>query len=275
MTTSTVSSVPASAVLSARGVRVDIDGAQVLAHVDLDVSPGSFVGLIGANGAGKTTLLSVLLGVRKPTDGRVHRPARRSEGGIGYLPQKVSLDPDTPLRARDVVALGLDGGRLGIPLHRRRLRDRVDQALAGVGATAFADKRIGDLSGGQQQRVLLAHALVSRPALLLLDEPLASLDPVSAADVIALLDGLRRRTGVAIVLTAHDLTLLLPVLDQLVYLVDGRAAVGTPDQVVREDVLSALYGRRMRVVEAAGRTFVLAEGATSDLRTAATAVSMP
>ncbi|WP_150956298.1 metal ABC transporter ATP-binding protein [Microbacterium testaceum] len=249
------------AVLRARGVAVSLGGALVLDGVDLDVPPGAIVGLIGANGAGKTTLLRVLLGILSPQAGRVQRPDRRA--GIGYVPQKISLDPHAPLRARDVVMLGLDGARLGIPLARRRLRGAVDDALAQVGATAFADARVGELSGGQQQRVLLAHAIVRRPALLLLDEPLASLDPVSARDVVALLDEVRRRSGVAIVVTAHDLTLLLPVLDRVAYLASGRAAVGTPAEVVRDDVLSALYGRPMRVIEAAGRTFVVADEAVT------------
>lgn len=244
-------------VLRAQGVSVRLGGAPVLDDVDLDVPPGAIVGLIGANGAGKTTLLRVLLGILRPDAGRVERPDRRA--GIGYVPQKISLDPHAPLRARDVVMLGLDGARLGIPLARGRLRGAVDDALARVGATEFADARVGRLSGGQQQRVLLAHAIVRRPALLLLDEPLASLDPVSARDVVVLLDELRRDSGVAIVVTAHDLTLLLPVLDRVAYLAGGRAAVGTPAQVVRDDVLSALYHRPMRVIEAAGRTFVVAD----------------
>ena len=248
---------PAAVVLTARGIVVRLGGATVLDHVDLDVPAGAIVGLIGSNGAGKTTLLRVLLGILRPHAGHVDRPDRRA--GIGYVPQKIALDPQAPLRARDVVMLGLDGARLGIPLRRRRLRARVDEALAAVGATAFADSRVGELSGGQQQRVLLAHAIVSRPALLLLDEPLASLDPVSARDVVTLLDDLRRRTGVSIVVTAHDLTLLLPVLDRVAYLADGRAAVGSPAEVVRDDVLSGLYRRRMRVIEAGGRTFVLAD----------------
>lgn len=248
-------------VLRARGIAVRLGGRTVLDDVDLDVPPGAIVGLIGANGAGKTTLLRVLLGILRPQAGGVRRPDRRA--GIGYVPQKISLDPHAPLRARDVVMLGLDGARLGIPLGRRRLRGAVDAALAQVGASDFADARVGELSGGQQQRVLLAHAIVSRPTLLLLDEPLASLDPVSARDVVALLDDLRRRSNVAIVVTAHDLTLLLPVLDRVAYLAGGRAAVGAPAEVVRDDVLSALYRSPMRVIETAGRTFVVADDAVT------------
>ncbi len=228
-------------VLAARRIGVSFSGRRVLDAVDLTVAPHEFVGLIGANGAGKTTLLRTLLGTLAPSEGEIRRPRRsRDGGGIGYLPQKVALDPDAPLRAWDVVALGIDGGRLGLPLRGKRFRARVDEALAAVGASGFAQQRIGELSGGQQQRVLLAHAMVGRPALLLLDEPLANLDPARAQDVVELLDRLRRETPVAIVMTAHDVNLLLPVMDRLVYLAGGACRHGAPDEVVREPVLTAL-----------------------------------
>jgi zinc/manganese transport system ATP-binding protein len=250
------------AVLSARDIRVTLSGKLILDGVDLDVAPGEFVGLIGANGAGKTTLLRSLLGVLKPTSGTVNRPRRDAHtGGVGYLPQKVALDVDAPLRARDVVALGLDGGRPGIPLHRRTTRKRVDETLDAVNALSFADQRIGEMSGGQQQRVLLAHALISDPALLLLDEPLANLDPASAYDIVTLLDRLRRTKRVAIVITAHDMNLLLPVMDRIVYLAGGRAVTGSPEAVVRSDVLTRLYGRPIRVIRAEGRVMVIADNA--------------
>ncbi|MFC4245178.1 metal ABC transporter ATP-binding protein [Gryllotalpicola reticulitermitis] len=247
-------------VLSARGIRVALSGKQILDGVDLTVAAAEFVGLIGANGAGKTTLLRVLLGVLSPTSGSVQRPRRAAHsGGVGYLPQKVALDADAPMRARDVVALGIDGGRLGLPLRRRSAQERVEEAMESVGALSFADQRIGELSGGQQQRVLLAHALISNPSLLLLDEPLANLDPGSAHDIVQLLDRLRRTRDVAIVMTAHDMNLLLPVMDRLVYLAAGRAVTGAPGDVVRSDVLTRLYGRPIRVIRAEGRVMVIAD----------------
>jgi zinc/manganese transport system ATP-binding protein len=250
----------AGGALSVRNIGVVLSGRRILDGVNLTVAPHEFVGLIGANGAGKTTLLRVLLGVLRPNGGEVQRPRRSaSGGGVGYLPQKVALDPDAPLRARDVVALGIDGGRLGLPFRNAAFRERVEASLESVGAAAFADQRIGELSGGQQQRVLLAHALISRPALLLLDEPLANLDPASAQDIVELLDRLRRSSPVAIVMTAHDMNLLLPVMDRLVYLAGGRAVTGAPDDVVREDVLTGLYGRPIRVIRAEGRIIVLAD----------------
>jgi zinc/manganese transport system ATP-binding protein len=243
------------------GVSVTLAGHPILRGVAFSVAAGQFVGLIGSNGAGKTTLLRAILGLQKVSAGAVYvngRARGRGAATMGYLPQKVALDPDIPLRARDVVALGLDGQRLGIRLPSRRKEAAVDEMLAAVDAENFADARIGRLSGGQQQRVLLAHALVSRPKLLLLDEPLANLDLRSAHDVVGLLKRLCRERGVSVMLSAHDINPLLPAMDRVVYLAEGEAVSGTTDEVVRTDVLTELYGRRVDVFRLDGRLVVLA-----------------
>ena len=248
-------------VLEARGVGVWLSGKRILDDVSFAVQPGEFIGLIGSNGAGKTTLLRAILGLQKPTSGDILLGGRRpGRGGeiIGYLPQKVALDPDLPLRARDVVALGLDGQKLGIPLPSPKRRALVDEMLAAVDATGFADARIGLLSGGQQQRVLIAHALISGPRLLLLDEPLANLDIRSSSEIVELLARVSRERGVAVLLSAHDLNPLLSVMDRIVYLAGGRALCGTSDEVVQSDVLSKLYGRRVDVLRVDGRVLVVA-----------------
>jgi zinc/manganese transport system ATP-binding protein len=251
----------AAPVLDVSGIGVSLSGVRILNDVSFTVQPGEFVGLIGSNGAGKTTLLRVLLGLQHATTGSVAldggQPGRRS-GVIGYLPQKVALDSDLPLRARDVVALGVDGQKLGIPLPSRHRRALVDELLAAVGATAFADSRVGQLSGGQQQRVLIAHALASRPRLLLLDEPLANLDIRSAQEIVELLARVGRERGVAVLLSAHDLNPLLAVMDRIVYLADGHAVAGTTDEVVQSSVLTKLYGRRVEVIRVEGRVLVVA-----------------
>ena len=170
---------------------MSLAGRQILDDVTFSVGPGEFTGLIGSNGAGKTTLLRVILGLQRPTAGKVTSlgVARgRRNRSIGYVPQKILLDPDMPLRARDLVALGIDGHRFGIPLPSKQRRDAVDEMLHAVDAERFADARVGSLSGGEQQRVLIAHALIGRPQLLLLDEPLANLDLKSGQEVVNLLD---------------------------------------------------------------------------------------
>jgi zinc/manganese transport system ATP-binding protein len=240
-------------VLTLRHASVSLSGRPVLRDIDFALAGGEFCGLIGANGSGKTTLLRTILGLVKPHSGSVS-----TRGTLAYVPQEVSLDPFMPLRARDLVALGLDGHRLGIPLPSRARRGRVDAMLHAVEAADFADQRIGSLSGGQQQRVLIAHALIRQPSVLLLDEPLANLDMRSTAGVVALLRRLSRERRTAVLLSAHDVNPLLPAMDRIVYLANGRAAAGATEDVIRTDVLSRLYGTHIDVVRLRGRILVVA-----------------
>jgi zinc/manganese transport system ATP-binding protein len=256
-------------VLEVEGVSVSFSGRPVLDGVSFEIRRGEFTGLIGSNGVGKTTLLRVILGLQRPTAGRVRvlgRPLPRRGRSLGYVPQKVVLDADIPLRARDLVALGLDGQRFGFGRRTPPQRARVDELLRDVDAERFADARVGSLSGGEQQRVLIAHALISRPQVLLLDEPLANLDPRSVQEIVALLHRVAAQHDVAILLSAHEMNALLPVMDRIVYLTDGRAASGTTEEVVRSDVLSKLYGHHVDVLRLHGRVLVVAEpGAATDI----------
>ncbi len=248
-------------VLSVRGLGVRLGGRQVLREVDFDVRPGELTGLIGSNGAGKTTLFRVILGLQRPSSGSVLLGGHAQTHGntqIGYVPQKFLLDPDMPLRARDLVGLGLDAHRLGIPRPTRARRRLIDEALAAVDADGFADTRVGKLSGGEQLRVLIAHALIGRPPLLLLDEPLANLDLRSGQEVAALLARIARERGISVMISAHELNPLLPVMDRIVYIAAGRAASGTVAEVVRADVLSELYGSHVDELNVHGRVLVVA-----------------
>jgi zinc/manganese transport system ATP-binding protein len=254
-------------ILSVDGVSVRLAGREVLRDVSFAIGAGEFTGLIGSNGAGKTTLLRVILGLQAGASGSVSvagRPRSRRNPVIGYVPQKFLLDPDTPLRARDLVGLGLDAHRYGIARPSRARRARIDDMLAAVDARAFADQRVGNLSGGEQQRVLIAHALIGAPKLLLLDEPLANLDLRSATEVVALLARIAREQHIAILISAHDMNPLLAVMDRIVYLAAGRAASGTTSEVVRTAVLSRLYGHHVDVLRVHGRVLVVA-GAAGEL----------
>lgn len=249
-------------VLQVDSVSVSFAGRRVLDDVSFEVRPGEFTGLIGSNGVGKTTLLRVILGIQRPDAGWV-RIGSSSDGdrarSLGYVPQKVVLDPDVPMRAWDLVALGLDGSRFGFRRRTREQRLAVDRALHDLDADDFANSRIGTLSGGEQQRVLIAHALISRPEILLLDEPLANLDPGSAEEVVELLHRVSKEQQVAMLLSAHEMNALLPVMDRIVYLTAGHAASGTTDEVVRSDVLSRLYGHHVDVLKLHGRVLVVAK----------------
>ena len=248
--------------LRLENIGVRLGGRQILSGVSFAVAPGQFTGLIGPNGAGKTTLLRVILGLTPLTEGRVllnGSPKTRHGGGlIGYVPQKLAIDQDMPLRARDVVGLGIDGNKLGFPLPSASRRRRVTEALEAVGAESYADARIGELSGGEQQRVLIAHALIGRPKLLLLDEPLANLDLRSEQGIVSVLARLAHEQGIAVLISAHDLNPLLREINTVVYVAAGRAAAGRTDEIIQSDVLSALYGSRVDVLHVNGRVLVIA-----------------
>ncbi|MBO0715548.1 MAG: metal ABC transporter ATP-binding protein, partial [Acidimicrobiales bacterium] len=248
-----------SEVLAVDGVTLWLSGRRILDEVTFRIGAGELVALIGSNGAGKTTLLRVILGLLPPSSGRVSvAGGTRSRSLVGYVPQKLDLDPDVPLRARDLVGLGLDGNRLGLPTRSASRNRLVEEMLEAVDATRFANTRVGYLSGGEQQRVLIAHALISRPRLLLLDEPLANLDLRSEQEVIGLLARIAREHRVAVLIATHDMNPLLEVMDRIVYLAAGRAASGTTEEVVRTDTLSALYGHHVDVVRVHDRVLVVA-----------------
>ena len=248
-------------ILRVEHVGVSLSGRRVLEDVSFAVRAGEFTGLIGSNGSGKTTLLRVILGLQRSNEGTVvtadRRHSRRARS-IGYVPQKVLLDPDMPMRARDLVSLGLDGERFGVPMGSKRRTQAVEAILHAVDAEHFADVRVGHLSGGEQQRVLIAHALISQPELLILDEPLANLDLRSSQEIVALLGRVAVEQHVAVLLSAHELNPLLRVMDRVVYLAAGRAVSGTTDEVIRPDVLSRLYGHHVDVLRVHGRVLVVA-----------------
>ena len=248
--------------LTLDNIGVRLGGRQVLSDVTFSLRKGEFTGVIGPNGAGKTTLLRVILGLIEPSGGQVlidGQPVNsKNKAAIGYVPQKLVIDPDMPLRARDVVALGIDGHRLGFAFPSRQRREMIEAALADVGAAGYANARVGELSGGEQQRVLIAHALISRPKLLLLDEPLANLDISSEQEIVSVLGRLAREQEIAVLLSAHDMNPLLGVMDRIVYVANGRAATGSTDEVVTSEGLTRLYGHQVDVVRVQNRVLVVA-----------------
>jgi zinc/manganese transport system ATP-binding protein len=247
-------------ILTLDNISVKFHEKSVLRNVNVEFYPGEFVGLIGSNGAGKSTLLKVILGLLSPTQGKVSflgDTGKRGNRQIGYVPQKVFLEPNIPLRARDLVALGLDGHRFGIPLPSKQRKKRVDEILQAVDATGYADAPIGKLSGGEQQRLLIAQALLTDPKILLLDEPLSNLDIKSAYEVAKLISKIGKERGVTIILVAHDMNPLLGVMDRVLYLADGKSAIGKVADVFHNDILSNLYGYPVKVLHFNGRIMVV------------------
>ncbi len=262
--------VPGREVVSMQRVSASIGGRPVWSEVNLTVHAGEFVAVLGPNGVGKSTLLTALLGLIPISTGQVtvlgSAPGRRN-AAIGYLPQRRAFDPGVRVRGVDVVRLGWDGDHWGIPVpgllaprRARAARDRVQEVISLVGADSYAARPIGQCSGGEQQRLLIAQALVSRPQLLLLDEPLDSLDVTNQASVSALIQSVCRSQNVAVILVAHDVNPILSYLDQVIYLAHGGAVMGPPAQVITADTLTMLYGTPIDVLrDRAGRLVVVGQ----------------
>lgn len=236
-----------------RGARLSFGRRVLWSDFDLAVEPGEFVAVLGPNGSGKTSLLRTLLGQYRLDAGEV-----RIAGSVGYVPQQRPHDEDVPLRGRDLVGLGVDGARWGVGFRNRAARRRaVEAAIEQVDAGGFADAPLGLLSGGEQQRLRVAQALASDPAVLLCDEPLLSLDPKNQARVAQLIDRRRRAAATAVVFVTHEITPILPFVDRVVYLVDGRFRIGRTVDVMTSETLTELYRSPVEVLRVAGRLVVV------------------
>src|SRR5579883_2796269 len=256
-------------VIQVEDAAVELGGRTIWKNVNLSVQPGEFLAILGPNGAGKSTLLKAILGLIPLSQGSLSifgHPARRGNAAIGYVPQRRHFDADIRVRGRSIVRLGLDGSNWGLPLpflQPRKARDatrRVQEAIDLVGAGAYADRPIGELSGGEQQRLLIAQALVTRPRILAMDEPLDSLDLRNQQGVAGVIRQISRETGAAVLLVAHDVNPILSAVDRVVYVAKGQIAVGTPEEVINSETLSRLYNTSVEVLRASdGRIVVVGQ----------------
>ncbi|GAA1053803.1 metal ABC transporter ATP-binding protein [Dietzia natronolimnaea] len=251
-------------VVSLESVTVSRGGRTLIRDLDLEVAAGEFVAVLGPNGAGKTTLLKVLLGELAPDSGTVlvdgRAPGDRGTH-LGYVPQQKAFDPGITLRGRDLVGLGIDGTRWGPgwPSRRGEKRRVVDDALDRLGAGQLADKPLGRMSGGEQQRVRVAQAIACDPCVMLCDEPLLSLDLTGQRTVASVLDHRRRHHGTAVLFVTHEINPVLPMVDRIVYLVDGRHRIGTPEEVFTTEVMSDLYSSPVEVLRVRGQIIVVGD----------------
>ncbi len=244
------------------GVTIAIGGRRILSDVTLAIETGEFIGMLGPNGAGKTTLMRALLGLVPVSAGTIRvlgASVRRGNRAIGYMPQAGSPLAGFRLSGRDFVVSAANGQRWGRPWPARADYRDADRALELVGAGALARRPLAETSGGERQRLLLAQALLGDPKLLLLDEPLISLDPSRQHAVIDLVRRIQRELGIAVLFSAHELNPLLGTLDRVLYLGNGQAALGSVDEVITGPVLSRLYGSAIEVVRLNGRIFVMAD----------------
>ncbi|OQO92818.1 ABC transporter ATP-binding protein [Saccharomonospora piscinae] len=251
---------PRGAAVEVRGGALRFGERTLWSGLDLDVAPGEFLAVLGPNGSGKTSLLRVLLGLQPLSAGTVTvagRPPGRGNDRVGYVLQQRAMDDGLTLRGRDLVGLGLDGHSWGFGLRGLRRRGRlIDSAIEAVGATDYADSPVGRLSGGEQQRLRVAQALIGEPAVLLCDEPLASLDLTHQRIVAGLIDERRRATNTAVLFVTHEINPILSAVDRVLYLVDGQFRIGPPDEVMTSETLSELYRSRVEVLRVGGQIHV-------------------
>ncbi|RQR61738.1 ABC transporter ATP-binding protein [Burkholderia sp. Bp9126] len=241
-------------------VTLDLGGRTILRDVSFSIEPGEFVGVLGPNGAGKTTLMRAVLGLVPVAGGALRvggTPVARGNPSIGYMPQIRSGLASRRMRGYDFVAMAADGHRWGLPHASAATRHDVDRVLELVDGRALARRPLSELSGGERQRLLLAQCLLGSPGLLLLDEPLISLDPNHQRGVVELVRRVQRELGITVLFSAHELNPLLNALDRVLYLGNGVAALGTVDEVITKPVLSRLYGSPIDVMRVNGRIFVM------------------
>jgi zinc/manganese transport system ATP-binding protein len=247
-------------VVRLRGAQLAYGDRVLWSGIDMDVAHSQFVTILGPNGSGKTSLLRALLGVTPLSRGTVEvngRPVRRGDKRVGYIPQHRGYDTDVPLRARDLVRLGIDGHRWGPPMPSRTVRVKVDELLAQVGATAYAEVPLGQLSGGEQQRLRVAQALANDPSVLLCDEPLLSLDLNHQRTVVDLIDQRRCTHATAVLFVTHEINPVLPMTDLVLYVIDGGFRLGTVEQVLTTETLSELYRAPVEVIRRGDRVVVV------------------
>jgi zinc/manganese transport system ATP-binding protein len=242
---------------------IAIGGRDILVDTSFAIARGEFIGVLGPNGAGKTTLIRAILGLLPPRAGSLRvfgRAPRRGDPQIGYLPQVRTVLPDLQVSGFDFIASSVHGERWGLPSLTGPDRRMIERTLAAIGAADLAGRPLSDMSGGERQRLLLAQALLGDPQLLLLDEPLISLDYRYQEAVIDLVRRFARDRNIAVLFSAHELNQLIGTLDRVLYLGNGHAALGTVAEVATAPVLSQLYGTEIEVVRANGHIFVVSRG---------------
>ena len=231
----------------------------IWSNLNIEVQSGEFIAVIGANGSGKSMLLKSILGQQQLSSGSISflgKPTARGNTKIGYIPQHRAVDSGLPLRVIDAVRFGLDGHSFGFPLPSAKKRGLAMEALAKVDAAHLATSPVGALSGGEMQRVRVAQALISKPNLILADEPLSALDLNHQRSVSELIAN-QRDAGSAVLFVTHDVNPIIDYVDRVLYLAQGKHSIGTPDEVLRSEVLSKLYGAEIDVVRNQGRIVVL------------------
>jgi zinc/manganese transport system ATP-binding protein len=250
------------AAIVAEGLAASYGARPIWSGATFSVPAGSFTAVLGPNGSGKSTLIRMILGQLAPARGTLEvlgGPPHRGNPSIGYVPQGSSFDPDLSIRGRDFVGLGIDGHRWGVRLTGRGSAEaQARAAIESVGASGYADRSVGKVSGGEQQRLLLAQALVGRPRLLVMDEPLSHLDVRNQRAMVQLISEVARERSLTVLLIAHDVNQLLAHIDRVLYIAQGRLAMGKPEEIITSQRLTEIYSSPVEVIsDSRGRLFVV------------------
>ena len=250
----------ASPVLAIKNASLTFGERNLWSNLNLEIQPHEFIAVIGSNGSGKSTLLKAILGQEKLSQGSIEfrgKKVTRGSRRMGYIPQHRSIDSASPMRAIDMLRLGLTGHSFGLPISSRDANAKVQHILGCVDAFDLAGKRVGELSGGELQRLRVGQAVIDEPDLILADEPLSALDLAQQKVIADLLDRERREHNSAVIFVTHDVNPILSMVDRVLYLANGKFKIGTPDEVLRSDVLSELYGTPVDVFRDQGRILVV------------------
>lgn len=247
-------------VINIENLTLGFSEKRIIQNFCATVRAGEFVGIFGSNGAGKSTLLRALLGLVTPQSGRIDilgQCAKRGNVHIGYLSQFRQFANTNSLSGRAYLSAVYHGFRWGLPIHSKAEKMQLDQVIQLTNIGGFVDRPYLQLSGGERQRVALAQALIGNPKILLLDEPLSGLDPAQQEKIVHTIQTIQRQLNIAVLFTAHDINPLLGVMQQVIYLAHGKAAIGTVAEVVTSEKLSWLYDAPIEVIKHDELLFVI------------------
>lgn len=250
-------------IISTHHLAIGYKNKSIVSDINIAINSGEFIGILGTNGSGKSTFLRVLLGLIRPLKGQVFifgKPPQKGNMQIGYMPQMRTTNFIANLTSKALLETCMGGTFYGLPTFSKSKEQELQRVLNLVNAAPLTHRPIQQLSGGERQRIFLAQALLDNPKILLLDEPLANLDPRNQDNFINLLQTIQKKLNVTILFTAHDPNPLLDVMSRVLYFAHGKVIMGNVDKIITSTTLSALYEIPIEVIRFKNRLFVIGEG---------------
>ena len=222
--------------LLCRDVVLGYEGRAVVQHLNFEVNEGDYLCIVGENGSGKSTLIKALLGLKSPMSGEIRTGDGLEADSIGYLPQQTVVQKDFPASVQEIVLSGCLGRFGWRPFYGKKEKNMADRQMERLGITHLSKRCYRELSGGQQQRVLLARALCATRTMLLLDEPVAGLDPVAVQEMYELLEELNREEKITVLMVSHDIRAAVTYADHILHISEQPHYFGTKEDYVKSEV---------------------------------------